>query len=84
MARRDPPNRTVQVAEGVYRRNGRYFVRVADPVSGKRPQQYPTEYSLPNTLDGARRLKRQLEERKARTRAGGGETVRAVCGAVDA
>lgn len=76
MARRDPPNKTVQVAEGIYRRNGRYFVRVADPLTKKRPQQYPTEFDLPNTLDGARRLKRDLELRKQRVRGGGGETVK--------
>lgn len=80
MARRDPPNKTVQVAEGIYRRNGRYFVRVADPLTGKRPQQYPTEFDLPNTLDGARRLKRDLEQRKQRVRGGGGETVKQFAG----
>lgn len=75
MAKRDPKNVTVQVSEGVYRRNGRYFVRVADPITGKRPQQYPPEFDLPNTADGARQLKRLLEDRKARTRGGAGEAV---------
>lgn len=75
MAKKDPPNKTVQVAEGIYRRNGRYFVRVADPVTGTRPQQYPPEFDLPNSLDGARRLRRELEEKKVRTRSGAGESV---------
>jgi integrase len=72
---RDARGKTIRVAEGIYRRNGRHFVRVADPVTGRRGQQYADEHGFPNTKDGARALKADLEARRRRRGAGREETV---------
>jgi integrase len=69
-----------KVAEGVYRRNGRIVVPIRDPVTGKRPWHYPTDYDLPNTITGGKQLKRRLEDEKTRRVKHADETVESFCG----
>lgn len=72
--RSDPPNKTVTVAEGIYRRNGRYIVPIWNPAKGRAGGK--DWHSLPEgaTLADARALKRKLEAEKANGRRRKGET----------
>lgn len=65
MARRkDPPGKMTRVADGIYRRNGGYVVRVYNPVTKGR-ENFPAD-----TIEEAREIKRREEaNKKARGRA---------------
>jgi integrase len=65
MARKqDSPGRYVKTSvPGVYRRNGKYVVRVYDARTGARTDHYPEQ----NTFDAAKRLKREKESIRSRT-----------------
>ena len=75
-SRKSDRGRMVKAAEGIYRRNGRYVVPIWDPVTKKRPYHYPEEHGFEQSLAGAKALKRELEDRKARRGRGSQETVK--------